>query len=209
MTDKNMIIIKDNREPLVDIRKACPDILIGGISKKILKKYGALVRKGVAEKLNKAQKNLPKGMRLIVDSAWRPAWYQKEIFEDFLKRLSKLHPKWNRKRILKEVNQYVAPWKGKYASGHMTGGAVDVRIVKNGRKIPMTIKKLSYPEASKTYSKKLPNYLKKNRQILIEAMRKAGFSNYPKEFWHWSYGDYWWAKRKGRKVAVYGSINLI
>ena len=203
-----MIIIKDNRELLVDIRKACPEVLIGDISKKILKKYGALVRKTVAKMLNQAQKNLPKELKLIVNSAWRPAWYQKEIFERSVKRFSKLHPKWNRKRILGEVNKYVFSWKGKYASGHMTGGAVDVKIIKNNRKIPMTTKKLSYQEAAKTYSKKLPDYLKKNRQILIEAMTKAGFSNYEKEFWHWSYGDYWWAKRKGRKIAIYGIIDL-
>ncbi len=205
-----MIIIKDNKESLVDVRKACSHILIGDISKKILKKHGTLVRKTVAKMLNKAQKNLPKGLRLIVDSTWRSAWYQKEIFESSVKRFSKLHPKWNKKRIIKEVNKYVASWKGKYASGHMTGGAVDVRIVgKNGRKIQMTTKKLSYQEAAKTYCKQLPNYLKKNRQILIGAMIKADFSNYPKEFWHWSYGDYWWAKRTGRKIAIYGPIDLI
>ena len=90
----------------------------------------------------------------------------------------------------------------------MTGGAVDVRIVKNNRKIPMSTKKLPYQEAAKTYSKKLPSYLKRNRQILIKAMTKAGFSNYPKEFWHWSYGDYWWAKRENKKLAIYGVINL-
>ena len=203
-----MIITKDNKEPLVDIRKACPEILIGDINKRILKKYGALVRKTVAGMLNKAQKNLPKEMRLIIDSVWRPSGYQKEIFKSSVKRFSKLHPKWDRKRILREVNKYVAFWKGKYASGHMTGGAVDVRIVKNNRKIPMSTKKLPYQEAAKTYSKKLPSYLKRNRQILIKAMTKAGFSNYPKEFWHCSYGDYWWAKRENKKLAIYGVINL-
>ncbi len=204
-----MIVIKDTKEPLVDIRKVCPHILIGNINQKILKKYGVLVRKTVAEMLNKAQENLPKGLRLIVDSAWRPAWYQKEIFESFVKKFSKFYPEWSQKKIINEVKKFVAPWKGKFASGHMTGGAVDVRIVnKKRRKIPLTTKKLPFFESAKTYSKKLPIYLKKNRQILIEAMTKAGFSNNPKEFWHWSYGDYWWAKREKKKVAIYGIIDL-
>ena len=203
-----MIIVKDNKEPLVDIRKACPEILIGNASKRIFKKYGPLVRKTVAKILNKAQKTLPKGMELVVDSAWRPSWYQRKIFENSVKKFSKLYPKWNRKRTLREVNKYVASWKGKYASGHMAGGAVDVRIIKNSRRLLMTTKKLSYQEAAKTYSKKIPNYLRKNRQILVEALARAGFSNYPHEFWHWSYGDYWWAKRKKKKVAIYGVINL-
>ena len=203
-----MIIIKGNKEPLVDIRKACPDILIGSVSKRILKKYGPLIRKGVAKRLNEAQNNLPRGMKLIIDSAWRPPWYQKEIYKNFLKKFSKLYPKWPKKKILKVAKKYIASWKGKYVSGHMTGGAVDVRIVKDYRKILMTTKKLIYQEATKTYCKKLPPCLKKNRQILIDAMTKAGFSNYPEEFWHWSYGDYWWAKRKNKKLAIYEIIDL-
>jgi len=203
-----MIIIRDNKESLVDIRKVCPKILVD-IPEKILKRYGALVRKTVAKMLNRAQRNLPRGLRLLVGEAWRPAWYQKQIYEGFIKRFSKKYPKWSEKRVLEEVNKYVASWKGKYSSGHMSGGAVDVRIVdKNGRKIPMKSKKLTYQESAKTYNRNLPLYIKRNRQILINTMTQVGFSNYPKEFWHWSYGDYWWAKRNKRKVAIYGAVDL-
>lgn len=203
-----MIIIKDNQEPLVNLRKTCPKVSIE-IPKKILKRHGPYIRKTIAKMLNQAQRSLPKGMRLLIGEGWRPAWYQKQIYHSLIKKLSTQYPKWNEKRIIREVNKYVAPWKGKYASGHMTGAAVDIRIIgKNGKKLPMVSKKLSYQESAKTYSKRLPNYLRKNREILIKAMTKAGFSNYPKEFWHWSYGDYWWARRKKRKVAIYGIVNL-
>ncbi|MFD3933175.1 M15 family metallopeptidase [Streptomyces sp. NPDC058614] len=32
-----------------------------------------------------------------------------------------------------------------------------------------------------------------NRDLLVRAMRAAGFVNYPTEWWHWSYGDRYWA----------------
>ncbi|MBI3671473.1 dipeptidase, partial [Candidatus Azambacteria bacterium] len=44
----------------------------------------------------------------------------------------------------------------------------------------------------------------KNREIMFKVLRGAGLSNYPKEFWHWSYGDVWWAKRNKKKIAIYG-----
>lgn len=197
------MIIKDNKEPLVDIRKACPGVLIG-VPRRILKEYGALVRKSIAKMLNQAQKNLPKGIKPLIEEAWRPVWYQKAIYESFIKDFSKSHPKWSKKRLEKEVKKYVAPWKGRRVSGHLTGSAIDIRITRKGRKIPMSTKKLSYQDDSKTYCKKLPSYLQKNRQVLIEAMTKAGFVNYPREFWHWTYGDYRWAKIKRKKRVIYG-----
>ena len=54
--------------------------------------------------------------------------------------------------------------------------------------------------------KKLPNYLRKNRQVFFDVMKKAGFSNYEKEFWHWTYGDYYWAKRNKKPFAIYGPV---
>lgn len=72
----------------------------------------------------------------------------------------------------------------------------------------MSTKKLPYQDDSKTYCKKLPSYLQKNRQILIEVMTKAGFVNYQREFWHWTYGDYRWAKTKRKKRAIYEVVSL-
>ena len=33
-----------------------------------------------------------------------------------------------------------------------------------------------------------------NRRILIEALAASGLTNYPGEWWHWSYGDAEWAR---------------
>ena len=34
-----------------------------------------------------------------------------------------------------------------------------------------------------------------------EAMRRAGLVNYPTEWWHWSYGDHYWAMTTGAPPA--------
>jgi zinc D-Ala-D-Ala dipeptidase len=38
------------------------------------------------------------------------------------------------------------------------------------------------------------------------ALRGAGLVNYPTEWWHWSYGDRYWAMMTGATAAVYGPV---
>lgn len=202
-----MIRIKECGESLADIRKFCPGLVIDLESRMMKKDRTLYLRKAVARKICQAKKYLPKGMTFIIESAWRPQHVQKRIYNDFMRSLSKKHPSWPRKRIVKEVEKYVASYRiGKYSSGHMTGGAVDLRLLKNGRRVSMKSSKLSYQENSKSFQPKLPKYIQQNRQIMAEALKKAGLSNYPKEFWHWSYGDIWWARRNKKRVAIYGVI---
>ena len=122
----------------------------------------------------------------------------------FEKRFRRQHPSWTAERVRIEAGKFVAAAHGRFASGHMTGGAVDLRLIKHGRRVPMRTKRLTYQENADPHHPKLPTYLLKNRQIMYEAMLKAGFSQCCNEFWHWSYGDVHWAKRMGRKIAIYG-----
>ncbi len=202
-----MIQIKECKEPLVDIKKLCPDIIIDLGTKRMQREKTAYLRKKVAEMICRAEKELPEGTTFIIGDAWRPKYIQKERINWFINYFSKKYPNWSKKKILNEVEKYVALSEGKYASGHMTGGAVDLRLWKNGRKIPMKCSKLTYQENAKSFQPKLPRHIQKNREIMFNALKKAGLSNYPKEYWHWSYGDIWWAKRNKEKIAIYGVIN--
>lgn len=201
-----MIIIRDNQEPLVDLEKTCPGVVVRLGKKRMKQEKTAYLRKTVANMLHKAQGYLPKGTNFLIGDAWRPQYVQEEIFKGLVKRFSKSYPKWSRQRVLKEVNKYVANSKGKWASGHMTGGAVDLRLIKNGRKVQMKSLKLNYQENALSDQPKLPAYLRHNRELMFNALTKAGLSNYPKEYWHWSYGDIQWAKRNDKKTAVYGVV---
>lgn len=204
-----MINIKERNEPLVDIKKLCPSIKVYLGERRMKKEKSAYLRKTVAEMIFRAEKELPRGMTFIIGDAWRPQYVQEEITKWFIKRFSDKYPGWSKNKIIKEVEKYVAPSNGKYASGHMTGGAVDLRLLKNGKKVPMKSSKLTYQENAKSFQSKLPQYIQKNRNVMFAALKKAGLSNYSKEYWHWSYGDIWWAKRNKKKTAIYGVIKNI
>jgi D-alanyl-D-alanine dipeptidase len=45
---------------------------------------------------------------------------------------------------------------------------------------------------------------RRHREILATALRSAGLVNYPTEWWHWSYGDRYWAMTTGAPTALYG-----
>jgi D-alanyl-D-alanine dipeptidase len=72
----------------------------------------------------------------------------------------------------------------------------------------MGTKYLEINDKTFTKSKKISPEENKNRRILSDAMQKAGFANYPAEWWHFSYGDRLWAAYSGRKLCAYGIQNL-
>ena len=43
-----------------------------------------------------------------------------------------------------------------------------------------------------------------NRRILFNAMKTAGFTNLPSEWWHFDFGNQLWAYHSGAQQAVYG-----
>lgn len=42
---------------------------------------------------------------------------------------------------------------------------------------------------------------------MSKALETVGFVNYPAEYWHWSYGDRYWAYHVGHEFALYGIVN--
>lgn len=91
-------------------------------------------------------------------------------------------------------------------SPQATGGAVDVWLFKNGQ-----AEDLGVPfdwmgeEAGAFYQIGLTKRVRQNREILLSAMTKAGFSCYPPEIWHFNYGNQMDALVKGG-CAIYSYI---
>ncbi|MFF7443167.1 M15 family metallopeptidase [Streptomyces sp. NPDC008122] len=50
----------------------------------------------------------------------------------------------------------------------------------------------------------LSDRARRNRDLLARTMGDAGFINYPAEWWHWSYGDRYWALITKADSAIYG-----
>jgi D-alanyl-D-alanine dipeptidase len=116
------------------------------------------------------------------------------------------HPDWSETKLKRTVNRFTAPIHGKVPPPHSTGGAVDV-VLGNEEKLPLDVTspyKRDDPHGFLTAAQGLSEEAAKNRTLLCRTMHEAGLTNYPSEYWHYSYGDQGWAYRGGHPHAVYG-----
>lgn len=206
------IPIRDNGEPLIDVRKCCRDIVIESNwrsknSRKCVK-IGYYLRETVARKLNVAQKVLPKGYNIVLYEGYRPIKIQKKMHTKYFNQLRKEHPDWSDKKLKRETAKFIAPLK--VIPPHCAGAAIDLTIVgPDGKLLNMGTKVYELEGKSYTGSKRISRDSSANRKMLIRAMSKAGFVNYPTEWWHWSYGDRYWAAVKEKKVAIYDMCEAV
>lgn len=186
----------ENNDPIICLRNFNENILIDETKKEIGNDSPLFcyAREEVAKKLVKAVAYLPEEYKFVIKEAYRPLSLQKSFFDDAFKYYKDQYPLKNEDEIYELTCQFVAPIK---VAGHVTGGAIDITLSKNGHELdmgscfndtPMEPENLTY-----TYSKYINEEAKNNRAILINSMEKAGFINYPTEWWHWSYGDCYWA----------------
>jgi len=54
---------------------------------------------------------------------------------------------------------------------------------------------------------KVPATVRKNRDLLVQALHAQGGINYPDEWWHFSYGDRLWAEVTGQTQAFFAPID--
>jgi len=199
--------IVDNGDALLDITND-PKLRIDPRKSKSSSSYSRL-RNLVVEKLLKAQSLLPAGLQLLIIEGHRPLTLQKRYFDDYSKELANLHPDWNTDTLYKEASKFVAP--PAIIPPHSTGGAVDLTLAdSSGHELDMGTRVNADPEESNnacfTVAENISQFSKENRQILIDAMLNAGFVNYPTEWWHWSYGDRYWAYVTKQPHAIFGSV---
>lgn len=90
------------------------------------------MRKGVADKLEKAADMLPRGHHLMVMDAYRTLDVQGALYEQYESGLKNKHPDWTEEEISTETQKYVSvPSSDKTRpSPHNTGASVDVVIIK-------------------------------------------------------------------------------
>ncbi len=199
---KKITIIETN-EPLIEIKET--------ERVKLLKNHKYLspnLRKSAQELLYIAANNLPLGYQLLIVTAYRPVWMQKELYSIRLRQLALKHPlkmifqysKWK-----KMVSLYTSPPGG---SSHQYGGATDVTVIdSDGNRLDMGTKLTDCGIKVHTENNLITDEQRKNRKILYDAMTKAGFVNYPLEWWHYSYGDRMWAAYSRKTECFYGSIH--
>lgn len=174
------------------------------------------VRQEVFEKLLLAQSLLPQGFRLRIWDGWRPFALQQELYEKYSQRILAHFslsnaPAQEQQRL---IAQYVS-----YPNDdpllppvHTTGGAVDVTLLgPDGEELNMGSSFDSFTEAATTDYFEHPGAdpaVRENRRLLFHCMTAAGFENLPSEWWHYGYGDSFWAYYRNTP-ALYKGIYTV
>jgi D-alanyl-D-alanine dipeptidase len=166
------------------------------------------VRETVARRLVDAAENLASSYRLLIKESLRPASVQKFSFERRLRRISTENPNLTDEEAVALTSQFIAP---PWVAGHPGGGAIDVTLCNpEGGELDLGCAYDEDEAASKgaCFSRfdGLGSPAREHRKALFDALDGAGFVNYPFEWWHWSYGDRYWAVVKQAPHALYGPV---
>ncbi|MER6415158.1 M15 family metallopeptidase [Streptomyces humidus] len=166
----------------------------------------ALLRSGALRRLVLAQRLLPAGVRFLVVEGYRPPDLQRRYFEQYAATMRRAHPDAAPERIRELASAYISPPE---VAPHVSGGAVDLTLCdRDGRELPLGTEVNATPEESagacRTEARGIAAEACANRALMARALTSTGFVNYPTEWWHWSYGDRYWALLLGAPAARYG-----
>ncbi|MFE9600337.1 M15 family metallopeptidase [Streptomyces hokutonensis] len=196
--------VEECGEPLVDVS----GVLLVDERKNKDSDSGAelLLRRGVLDRLLKAEALLPDGLRLLFVEGYRPPVLQRRYFEGYGDVLRAANPDWSADRIRTAASRYVSPPE---IAPHTAGAAVDLTLADaDGRELDLGTPMNANPEQSDgacyTDAGNITAEARANRAVLGTALGAAGLVNYPTEWWHWSYGDRYWALATGAPAALYG-----
>lgn len=210
--------IEECGEPLVNAGFV-PDRLIVHPEYFVQNVAGALpeiwLRESVLRRLLQAAKSLPDGHRFVLLDGWRPLEVQHNLYAQYREEVVEADPDAEDVRIDNIVERYVSPPTDDPVcpSPHLTGGSVDLTIVDQSG-IPLAMgstfdetsfrSKTTYFETAPVSEDPNVGQYRANRRLLLSVMEKAGFSNYPDEWWHFDYGNQNWAYFTSGEKAVYG-----
>ncbi|MFF0228546.1 M15 family metallopeptidase [Streptomyces sp. NPDC004629] len=170
----------------------------------------AHVRQGVLTRLQQAQALLPGSVQLLFIGGYRPPSLQRRYFEEYSAELARAHPNWKAAAIREAASRFVSPPE---IAPRSAGAAVDVTLVDHrGRELDMGTRVNASPEESSdacyTDAANLSARARTNRATLGGALSTAGLINYCTEWWHWSFGDRYWALQTQQPAALYGPVEL-
>jgi zinc D-Ala-D-Ala dipeptidase len=168
------------------------------------------VRSSVRDRLVHAAQLLKPAYTLAVNEGWRPPAIQARGFDNHVRRLAGIYPNERPEKLRRLASRFVSPPD---VAPHPTGAAVDVVLLgRDGTEVDMGCPIDTNPEDSAGYCytdhPDVPDAARAARGVLGKAMLRAGFVNYPTEWWHWSYGDRYWAMTTGAPHACYGPTKL-
>jgi D-alanyl-D-alanine dipeptidase len=210
-----MIPIKETYEPMIDLKQQ--NALLFGPSPEIPNNHNyTKIRKTVYEKLLIAQRELPLPLKFCLYECYRSLSLQEKLFQERYHKLKKLHSGWSHPALFRETAKLISPVINLDGSRnippHSTGGAIDIYLVdEKGDPVEMGILAKDWMQdtdgsLSQTDALKISQAAKSYRKIMSDALSSVGFVNYPAEYWHWSYGDRYWAYHSHHPFALYDEV---
>jgi D-alanyl-D-alanine dipeptidase len=209
--------IREVHENLCDLRQSM-DILYGPSPEIENNQNYTWMRYTVYKKLKEAQMRLPAKYRFCLYEAYRHPELQDELFKSHLASVKVQYPEFSEPAAFNHACKLFSPLYHLDGSlnipPHSTGAAIDVYLVDpEGQVWDMGIHPKDWKtdvdaSLTQTNSGLISEQAKKNRALMSHALHSVGFVNYPTEYWHWSYGDRYWAYIKQRPYAMYGSVDL-
>jgi D-alanyl-D-alanine dipeptidase len=195
---------EDSTEGFVSLKDLSPRLVVDERACQAFgeSEFSCYVRERVGHLLERAAGSLPPDYSLIIKAAFRPPITELRYFEIAYDVYRGAHQGMASEDIFRLLSAEVAPLA---LAGHPTGGAVDLTLGYRGEEVGGR----GAFESARTGSGGRA-FLSSpdpdcggaaNRRILAKAMCGAGFVNYPPEWWHWSYGDKYWAFISGRPVS--------
>jgi len=153
-----------------DVRYATENNFTGKILYQSTKIF---LRKSAADSLKKVNEYLKNNynLRLKIFDGYRPLSVQKFMWS-----------------VFPDENYVANPSKG---SRHNRGAAVDLTLVDmNGKELNMGTGYDDFTEKAHSNYKNLPEQILKNRNILINTMKRFGFHPIETEWWHFDFKDW-------------------
>lgn len=168
----------------------------------------ALVRRELATRLESAQAALPPGVFLRVVEGYRSADNQLAIIDRYSAEIRADRPGITALELRVLTSRFVAPLD---VAPHVAGAAVDLTLVDSqGQELDMGTPIDATPEQSggRCYfaAEDIGAEARANRDLLARVLGREGLVNYPTEWWHYSYGDRYWALATGAGAALYGPV---
>lgn len=171
-----------------------PLVAISGPRIAVLDAYAALgilpprvvrCRSGVMARLARAGARLPDGFGFVVLDAWRSLDEQQALLAHYANE--------------GDTSGYVAEVSPDGPRPpHVTGGALDLTLSFRGVPLALGTDFDSFvPDAWHGSLDESDNAVRRLRRLLGLVLTGEDFVPYPREWWHWSYGEDWWAAARG------------
>ncbi|MFB4282147.1 M15 family metallopeptidase [Nonomuraea sp. MTCD27] len=196
------IPVRESGEPLADVRGRLR------VDQRLADDAGAYahLRSGLLRRLEHAESLLPDGYHLLIVEGYRPIATQRRIFDEYRATFSDLTPD----ESYIAASRYVSPVE---VAPHTAGAAVDLTLcAPDGTEYDMGTAVNDNPEQSHgacyTAAPNISDDARAHRKLLAAALEPAGLVNYPTEWWHWSYGDRYWAMSTQAGHALYGPVEF-